>query len=242
MRKRILEQPIDVITKSEAVYRVEAALNNSRKLKIVTLNPEMVIEANKNFEFQSAINNANLIVADGTGILWALKLKGISNTERIPGIELAETILELANTKKNKVAVFGSKKETLEKCIQKLVEKFPNINFVKTIDGYMGKENDSNVAEQIANKQPDIVFVALGSPRQEIWINKNEHLFPKSILIGIGGSLDVWSGKKMRAPKWLRERNLEWLFRLLTEPKRTTRILRTLPLFVWMALKNKFCT
>lgn len=238
VRTRILGQPIDVISLEEALYIIESCLKNSNQLKIVTLNPEMVILAEKNIEFQAAINNANLIIPDGTGIIWALKKQGLTSAKRIPGIELTERILDIGDNLKKKVAIFGSKKQVLELATCNLKHKFSNINFVKAIHGYQSKDKDSEVADEIAKEFPDIVIVALGTPRQEIWINKYAKLFPRSILIGVGGSLDIFSGKKKRAPKWLRDCNLEWLYRMITEPKRTVRILRSLPLFVWKILRK----
>ena len=236
MRKRVLEQPIDVISIEEAVYIVKAGLKNQRQLKIVTLNPEMIVKAHNNIEFQAAINSANLIIPDGTGIVWLLKAKGIQ-AERIAGIDLAEVLLYFANEEKKSVAIFGSKKNTLEKCINNFTNRFPNINFVKSIDGY--RKDYENIAKEIAEHSPDIILVGLGAPRQDIWINKYSYLFPKSILIGIGGSIDVWSGRKPRAPMWMRKMNIEWLFRLIIDPKRTIRLLIALPVFLKILYQNR---
>ena len=239
MRKRVLNQPIDTFTLDEVAYFAKMALLNPKQIKIVTLNPEMIVNAMRNIEVQAAINNANIIVPDGTGIVWAFKILNKNNQtkiERVPGIELAEKILESANELKKRVAIFGSTKTTIEKAVASIQNKYPNIIIVKAIDGYQGIEKDSQIAEEIAGEDPDLVLVALGNPRQEIWINKHSSFFPKSILIGIGGSLDVWAGKVKRAPKWLRDNHLEWFYRAVSQPKRTTRILKSLPKFVWMVL------
>jgi N-acetylglucosaminyldiphosphoundecaprenol N-acetyl-beta-D-mannosaminyltransferase len=242
MRQRILDQPIDVTSFDEASYLVKMALINKRQFKIVTLNSEMVINATKNFEFQAAINNANLIVPDSVGITLGLKFlnPGVFNgLRRIPGIELAENILSIANELGKKVAIFGGKKEVLEKVETLLKERYPKIEIPITTHGFQSTNDDGKIAEDIASYKVDVVFVALGSPKQEIWINKYSSLFPNSILIGIGGSLDVWSGVKPRAPKWMRNIYLEWLFRLLIDPKRLLRVLGTLPQFSWRVLKAK---
>ena len=245
MRKRVLNQPIDTFTLNEVAFFAKMALSNPKQLKIVTLNPEMIVNAMNNIELQAAINNANLIVPDGTGIVWAFKTLNKTdpvNIERVPGIELAEKILESADGFKKRIAIFGSTKTTLEKATLVIQNKYPNITIVKAIDGYQGIEKDSQIAEEIAGEDPDLILVALGSPRQEIWINKYSSLFPKSIMIGIGGSLDVWSGKVKRAPMWFRENHLEWFFRAVSQPKRTTRILKSLPKFVWMVLTSSLRT
>ncbi len=243
MRKRVLNQPIDTFALDEVAYLVKSAFLNPKQLKIVTLNPEMIVNAMNNIELQAAINNANLIVPDGTGTVWAFKIlnknkekNDPAKIERVPGIELAERILESANELKKRVAIFGSAASTLEKAIHEIQSKYPNITIVKAIDGYQGIEKDSKIAEEIAGENPDLVLVALGSPRQEIWINKHSNFFPKSVMIGIGGSLDVWAKKVKRAPKWFRDNNLEWFYRAVSQPKRTTRILKSLPKFVCMVL------
>ena len=145
-------------------------------------------------------------------------------------------MLEIANELSKKVAFFGGKKEVLEKAMDKLKEKYPSVQFVIAKDGYRGE--DKEIANEIKSFSPDIVFVALGSPRQEVWINKYSNLFPKSTMIGIGGSIDIWSGKKKRAPAWMRKNNIEWLYRVITEPGRTIRILKALPVYIWMVLKS----
>lgn len=239
MRARILNQPVDVTSISELSQIARLALLSSQQLKIITLNPEMVINATKDIVFQAAINNSNLVIPDGTGIVWALKLNGCREAVRIPGIELAENTLNLANELFKKVAIFGGTKIVLEKIRIKFKEKYPNVEIVKAIDGYQSEENYNQIANEIALSKPDIIFVAVGSPKQEIWINKYSNLFPNSIMIGIGGSLDVWSGKKKRAPLWMRSAGLEWFYRVFTEPRRIPRVLKSLPVFVFLVLKGK---
>ena len=241
MRKYILNQPIDTENIDEAVRLSKNALTEKKQLKIITLNPEMVINALKNQEFKNALDKSELIVPDGTGIIWALKKiygSECKNIKRIPGIELAEKILSIADELGKKVSIFGGKLHTLNTALKKLKEKHKNIRFVKSFDGYQSKTMDKKIAEEIADEMPDVVFVALGTPRQEIWINKYSYLFPNSIMIGIGGSLDVWSGEKPRAPKWVRKMHLEWLYRILIAPERIPRVLKSLPRFVWMVTWN----
>jgi N-acetylglucosaminyldiphosphoundecaprenol N-acetyl-beta-D-mannosaminyltransferase len=239
MRSSILGQPIDIVSIDEAVDLAKNAFQNLCQLKIITINPEMVINASKNLEFQSALNNSHLIVPDGTGIVWALKLNGNTFVKRVPGIELAERILDIANKLSKKVAIFGGRKEVLEKIVNRFKRIYPKIDIVKAVDGYQGEEKYDEVAEAISQTKPDFVLVALGTPRQEIWINRYSERFPKSIMIGIGGSLDVWSGRKRRAPKWVRNMSLEWLFRIINEPKRISRVLKSLPCFIFAVIKNK---
>ncbi len=243
MRKRLLGQPIDILNITQATYFVKMALLNPKQLKIITLNPEMIVTAESNIEFQSAINNANLIIPDGTGITWALKVLNpgeYDDVSRVPGIELAEKILASANEFNKKLAIFGSSKQVLEKITTKFSSLYPKIEIVKAIDGFQNEKDESEIAKEISKMIPDIVLVALGSPRQEIWINKHSSFFPKSIMIGVGGSLDVWSGEKARAPEWIQKLHLEWLYRVLIEPKRIPRLIKSHPVFIYMVLKKKF--
>ncbi|MBI3591081.1 MAG: WecB/TagA/CpsF family glycosyltransferase [Candidatus Melainabacteria bacterium] len=245
MRKRILNQPIDIINLNAAAYLAKMALIHPKQLKIITLNPEMVVNAVKNPEFQAAINNSHLIVPDGIGIILASKIvdyKTFQNIERVPGIELAEKILEAANELGKKVALFGGKKEILEKVLAGFSSKYSSIKIIKAVDGYQGVEKHAEIASDIASENPDLVLVALGTPKQEIWINKYSSLFPRSIMMGIGGSFDVWSGRKSRAPKWIRNIYLEWFYRLIIDPKRIPRILKTLPQFAWMVFRASLQT
>lgn len=242
MRKQLLNQPVDTVNINESAQITKASLVNSTQLRIITLNPEMIVTARKNIEFQAAINNSHLIVPDGTGIVWGLKFlktESCKDLQRVPGIELAQKILQIANELGKKVAIFGGKKNILEKAVNCIIEQYPNIQIVKAIDGYQEKEKHKNVALSIASESPDILFVALGTPLQEIWINKFASLFPRSILIGIGGSLDVWSGEKRRAPLFIQNLHLEWLYRIILDPKRIPRVLGALPVFICLILKEK---
>jgi N-acetylglucosaminyldiphosphoundecaprenol N-acetyl-beta-D-mannosaminyltransferase len=241
MRKRLLDQPIDTLNLTQATYFAKMALLNPKQLKIITLNPEMIVNAEKKIEFQAALNNANMVIADGTGIAWALKYLNpgeYEDFERVPGIELAEKIVLSANELSKKIAIYGGTKEVLEKIVKVFSEKYPKVDIVKTIDGFSEK-NDLEIAKEIAYECPNVILVALGSPKQELWIEKYSYLFPKSIMIGVGGTLDVWSGEKERAPDWARDLHLEWLYRVLSEPKRIPRLLSSHPRFVYMVLKRK---
>src|SRR3989338_1061242 len=240
MRTKLLNLPVDVLSKEEISSTIKSALINANQLKIITLNPEMIINAIKNIEFQNVLKDSDFIVADGTGIVWALKLNGFKNAERIPGIELAEKILELVNKSGKSVAILGSTDSVISKTLTNLKEKYPLSKIAYSKNGFFKNEEESAIATDMAKNDPDVIFVALGSPKQELWINKYSMLFPKSIMIGIGGSLDVWSGKKQRAPKWIRDMHMEWLFSVMNEPERIPRVLKSLPRFIYLVMKARF--
>ena len=242
MRKEILGLPIDIINIAETLDLAKQALLQNKQLKIITLNPEMIVNAYINSYFRETLDHADLIVPDGAGITWSLKLlypDSLKKIKRVPGIDLAERILQAASELQKRVAIFGGTKEVIEKAIETLKKNYTNIKIVKAINGYEGENKDKEIAEEISQSSPNVLLVALGTPRQEIWINKFSSFFPHAVMIGIGGSLDVWSLKKKRAPRWIRRLHFEWLYRALTEPKRMIRVLKTLPVFMWMVLKKK---
>ncbi len=222
---------VDSFTFDEAL---DYAVNNCGQ--IVTINPEMIDAAHKNSDFSNIISNAELVVPDGIGVEIGLKLLG-HNVKRIPGIELGKALVEKFSEQNKTVAFVGAKPEIVGKAIENLKSEFPALNVVYSHDGYF--EDDEEIIETLSSAQPDLVLVALGSPKQEIFINKLKQKLQKSVMIGLGGSFDVWSGVVTRAPKIYQKLGLEWLYRTVKEPQRFKRIFPTLPLFVFKVLRER---
>jgi N-acetylglucosaminyldiphosphoundecaprenol N-acetyl-beta-D-mannosaminyltransferase len=211
----------------------------------VTANPEIVQLCRKDAEFANAVNGANMVVADGIGVLYAAKLLGTPLKAKIPGIELAEAIMSgLAGGKDaaedsggGKVYLFGAKPGVAEQAAERLTERFPGLRVVGTHDGY-GYGADE-VIDEVEAAKPDLVLVCLGAKRQEMfavsYCQKAKH---KCLLIGLGGSLDVFSGNVERAPEAWRRRNLEWLYRIVKQPTRIKRAAQ-LPLFLLSVVNSK---
>ncbi|AFY78065.1 MAG: WecB/TagA/CpsF family glycosyltransferase [Hydrococcus sp. C42_A2020_068] len=202
---------------------------------VITLNAEMAILAQKNPNVARSIREADLVIPDGAGIVLYLRLRG-QRQQRCPGIELAESLLKQIGRlgKSYPIAFYGGKPEIVEKAAQTWRQKVPGISIISN-HGYLSPAEEDNWKETLKVTQPKLILVGLGVPRQEFWIRQNRSLCPEAIWIGVGGSFDIWSGTKERAPVLLRENNLEWLYRLYQEPWRWKRML-ALPEFFWRAL------
>lgn len=214
-------------------------MQKGQGVQVVTLNAEMALQAEQIPELGKIIDGAELVIPDGAGVVLYLRLKG-ERSQRCPGIELAASLLEKAGElgKSYPVVFYGGAVGVAATAAAKLQEKYPGLAIVSIQHGYLTPEDTPDFLEQLAIIQPKIVLVGLGVPRQELWIAKYRHLCPQAIWIGVGGSFDIWAGVKTRAPSWLRDNNLEWLYRLYQEPWRWKRML-ALPKFALRALISK---
>lgn len=215
-------------------FTFEEALNFIEKGQVVTINPEMIQTASKNHEFANIINNADLVIPDGIGVEIGLKILG-HNVRRIAGIEFGRKLID--KFAGQPTAFIGAKPEIITKTVENIKNELPNLNAVYVQDGYF-KDND-RVLNELKEKAPKLVLVALGSPKQEIFISKAKELLPETVFIGLGGSFDVWSGVVQRAPEIYQRMGLEWLYRTVKEPQRFKRIFPTLPLFILNVLKER---
>lgn len=209
----------------------------SKHGQIVTINPEMISAAQKNSDFAEIINSAELVVADGIGVEIGLKILGYK-VKRIAGIDLGKALVEKFTASGKSVAMIGAKPGVVDSAIENLLKEYQNLNVVYSHDGYF--DNDEDIIESVISANPDLILVALGSPKQEFFIHNLKEKLPNSTLIGLGGSFDVWAGVVERAPVIYQKLGLEWLYRTLKEPKRFKRIFPTLPLFVLKVLKERF--
>lgn len=230
---KVLGYDVDLMTFNDALAFVENNLSNSKGLHIITINPEIIEMANKDTEFAKIINNADLVIPDGVGIKLALKFKGIKQ-EQIPGIDFAKKLLY--SCKNKRTALIGAKEEVIKKAEESLRKEIPELNICYAANGYFSKEEENNIIDKLANSAPDLVLVALGAPKQDIFINKCLKKMPNTIFIGVGGSFDVWAGVVERAPEIFRAIGCEWLFRTIKQPQRLKRIYKTLPIFLFKAI------
>lgn len=206
-----------------------------RGATVATLNAEMAIAAERDAQLRSALLGADLIVPDGAGVVLYLRARG-RRIKRMPGIELAEGLLERAAGRGDwPVVFFGGKPGVAETAAQRWRSRCPNLAISLVQHGYVNDQELKDFEEAIAAQRPRIILVALGVPRQEYWIAQVRDHCPEAIWIGVGGSFDIWAGTKERAPAWFCDHHLEWLYRLYQEPWRWRRML-ALPYFVWRAL------
>lgn len=197
-------------------------LKNNKKTFVVTANPETFMISEKNEDVRKMLlDKETIMVPDGIGVLKAGKKIGYNIEERITGIDIANELLKFGNEQKKSIYLFGSKQEVIDSMKIVIKEQYPNLKLVDTSNGYVTDKD--KVFDEIVKLEPDIVLVALGIPLQEMLIYKHLNRFKKGIFVGVGGSFDVMSGMKKRAPKIFIKLNLEWLYRIMKEPKRLKR-------------------
>lgn len=233
-KMKVLDLPVHL--SDDYTQWLLSRLQNHQGSHVVTLNAEMAIEAEKNTTLANIIRQAELIIPDGAGVVLYLQLKG-QRARRCPGIELAESLIEQAAQLGDscRIVFFGGAPGVAETAAAIWQQKLPGLAIACIQNGYLSPETEPQFIQTLKELQPEIIFVGLGVPRQEYWISQNRHICPHAIWIGVGGSLDIWSGNKLRAPAWLRDNYLEWLYRLYKEPWRWRRML-ALPKFALRAL------
>ncbi len=215
-------QRITEESKEKYQEQLKEKLKKNIKAFIITVNPETLMLSKKEKALKHLLlDYNNSLVPDGIAVVKACQKIGMNVVERITGIDLAEYLLSLANKEKYTLALFGTTKEVLEQLVLKIKKEYPNIKILEYSDGYI--ENKEEEMQKIVKLNPDICLVALGIPKQELLISKYIENAKKGIYIGVGGSFDVLSGVKKRAPKIFIKLNLEWLYRIIKEPKRIKR-------------------
>ena len=205
---------------------------------VFTPNSEMVMAAVKDKEFENILNSADLLTADGIGIIYASKILGRPISERASGYDISLKLIEKMAMSGKTLYLFGAAPEVAEKAKGILEYKIPGIRIVGTHDGYFDAEEEKRVILDINEKRPDVLFVCLGSPKQEKWIFENRNRLNVKVAMGLGGCLDVYAGNVKRAPDIYIKLGLEWLYRLMKEPKRFFRML-ALPKFMIKVIWHK---
>ncbi len=238
-RLEILNFPVDLIKMEDAVLFVENKVMNREFCHIVTINPEMIMNGRKDNELGNILKKADLIVPDGIGVIIALKYYGIKDIPRLPGIELSSNLLKKCSEKKYKIGFLGAQKDVIDEACKNIKAKYPGVEIVFKRDGYFIDEDESAIIEEIIDVQPQILFVALGVPKQELFINRHKKILSFATMIGVGGSFDVWAEKVKRAPVFFRKFGLEWLYRTIKQPARLKRIFPVLPVFLIKVLLHK---
>lgn len=233
----IMGVPFLHIDQKGFVSLLEKRIEQQAKTFVVTANPEVVMKANEDRQFMKYLDKATYICADGIGVVKAAQILGDPLPERVTGYDSMIQLLEAGNKKHYKIFLLGAQNDTLQKAVANINATYPNVEIVGYQDGYFNWEQN-DIAERIAKTKPDLIFVALGVPRQEKWISENLEHFTKGVFIGVGGSFDVIAGTVKRAPVIWQKMNLEWLYRLLSQPTRWKRML-ALPRFAIKVFKLK---
>lgn len=229
MKTDILGVAIDNVVTEEAVSLGIALMDKPGFHYVVTPNPEFVLAAKKDEEFRSVLNSADLALPDGIGIIYAAKILGRPLKGRATGVDFAQGLMSAMAGSGKKLFLLGAKPGVAEQAAQKLTTAHPGLTICGTNDGYFNE--DGPVVEKIRSAGADVVFVCLGAPKQELWMQKNGAATGVSLAVGLGGCLDVFAGNVQRAPVPMQKAGLEWLYRLYKEPKRIGRMAK-LPLIL----------
>ncbi len=209
-------------------------LRQHRGAHVVTLNAEMAVQAEQNEALAAVIRRAELVIPDGAGVVLYLRFRG-KRVQRCPGIELAEALLrQVAALDRSYPIFFYGGKPGVSQAAAACWQQQYGLT-IATQHGYLSGDEQQQLCLMLHQQQPRLILVGLGVPRQEFWIAEHRHLCPNAIWIGVGGSFDIWSGSKSRAPDWFCDNHLEWIYRLYQEPWRWRRML-ALPKFAWRAL------
>ena len=235
---KILGVPVHPHTMKGAIEKILERVSQNKKTFVVTANAEIIMMGQSDAEYMEILNKAALVLPDGAGTVWAGRKLGYEVPERVAGYDLFLNLMTQSAQNKLKVFFFGAAPGVAAEAKQKCEILYPGVSIVGCRDGYFKEEDNLAIVNEINISGADLLFVALGAPKQEKWLKKYQDILKPSLLMGIGGSFDVVAGKMERAPKWMQDASLEWLFRLYKQPSRFGRML-VLPKFVIKVLRTK---
>lgn len=204
----------------ETVNEVDQYIKKQRPLHLMGVNADKINELQKDKKLKEIINNCEIINADGMSVVWASRKLGKPLKERVAGIDLMLKLLTLSQQKGYSIYLLGAKQEVVEQTIEVIEKEYKGINIAGYHNGYFRKEEWNDIAKEIENSFADIIFVGISSPLKEYLVEYLLQKCEKGVFMGVGGSFDVISGKIARAPIWMQKMGLEWLFRVIQEPKR----------------------
>ena len=221
MKQKFLNIPIDALTMSETLERVDLAITLKKQIHHTVVNAGKVVMMQTDKELEKSVLEADIINADGQSIVWAANLLGCKLPERVSGIDLMEALVKRSYDKGYKSFFFGASQEVVTKLVNIYKDQYSESIIAGQRNGYYDKSQEEDIVNKIANSGADILFVAITSPKKEIFLNKyKKQLQNVKFIMGVGGSFDVISGKVKRAPIWMQNFGLEWFYRFLQEPRR----------------------
>lgn len=242
MRKRItiMNSPVDVLTMKETIDLIDDSIREKKSIQHIVVNAAKLVHMQNDEELYQSVVASDIINADGMAVVWAAGLLGKPLPERVSGVDLMQELVILASQKKYRIFFFGGKEEVVSEVVRKYTSIFGEEIIAGYRNGYFAKEDEMDIANKIADSKADILFVAISSPTKEIFLNTYKNHLKVPFIMGVGGSFDVVAGKVKRAPLWMQKSGLEWLYRLIQEPRRMwKRYLVTNSLFLFYILKER---
>ncbi|MGB4649328.1 MAG: WecB/TagA/CpsF family glycosyltransferase [Acetivibrionales bacterium] len=240
MRKTVdvLGIPVDAVTMAEAVEKVGRFIEEGGKHVIFTPNAEIIMQAQRDPELKDILKNADMLTADGAGVVLASGMLGNRLPEKVSGVDLVQEIFRTFASRGLRCFLFGARPGVAEEAAVNIIKDNPGIVVAGCRNGYFSDEECDEIIAEINKSAPDILLVALGAPKQEKWISKHLDKLDVKVCIGVGGTLDVLSGKVRLAPEFFRKSGLEWFYRLCREPRRAKRML-DLPRFMLRVIQAR---
>lgn len=237
----ILNVTIHAVTMAQTLALIETFIATGRPHQLTTVNPEFVVAAQTDEVFRQIINQADLALPDGIGLLKAARFLGTTPLpERVPGSDLVIHLAELSHRRGYRLYFLGAQPGVAEQAAAKLQARFPNLQVVGCYAGSPTLEENEAIVARIQPTKPDILLVAYGAPKQDKWIARNKDRLQIPVALGVGGSFDFIAGTAKRAPLWWQKLHLEWLHRLIQQPWRWRRIWNAVPRFSWLVLRSRF--
>lgn len=232
---------INPLRREEFLVIIEAGIRAGRQIAQFGVNSATINDINRNEEFRQTINNADLVHIDGMSVVWALRSFGYTVPERVATPDLADDVLAMADREGMSIFLFGARENILSLCLQKITTRYPNVVIAGSRNGYYKPEEEQEIFDLINKTNPDILLLGMSSPKKELFFESYRHKLVARYILGVGGYFDIMSGLIRRAPHWMQDTGLEWLFRLMQEPRRLwKRYLIGIFQFFWLVTKEKF--
>ena len=236
----ILSIPIDNISMQETIFYIKNAINSNEKILREDINAAKLVWLKDNPKLKEIILKADIINADGQSIVFASKLLNKPLKERVTGIDLMQNLIELSNKEDWSLYFLGATDEVVQEVVKKVQREYKNIKIAGFHNGYFKEEEEEKIIDDINNSGANIVFVGISTPKKEYFINRNYKKLNSNLIMGVGGSFDVFANKIKRAPLFMQKYGLEWLYRLYQEPRKMwKRYLYTNSKFIWLVAKEK---
>lgn len=238
-RIKIMGGPVDCMNMQETIEKVEGYIRNKEMCQHVVVNVSKFVEMRNNPELKRIISKCDIINADGMPLVWASKLLGNPLPSRVAGVDLFQELVKVCSKKGYKPFFFGAKELVVKDVVKTFTQKYPDLNVAGYRNGYFSEKEEPKISEMIKASGADMLFVGFSSPMKENFLNKWMPVMQVPFCMGVGGSFDIVAGKTKRAPLWMQNVGLEWLYRIYQEPRRMwKRYAKTNPVFCWLLAKE----